>query len=95
MIYQNVMFVATANSMNIPEPLLDRMEIIRLPGYTEAEKASIANKHLLPKQLKSAWLKKIRNESYGKAVKDIIQYYSREAGVRSLSKNYLKYVEKL
>ena len=52
------MFVATANSMNIPEPLLDRMEIIRLPGYTEAEKASIANKHLLPKQLKAHGLKK-------------------------------------
>ena len=75
----NVMFVATANSMNIPEPLLDRMEIIRLPGYTEAEKASIADKHLLPKQLKAHGLKKSEIKVTSKAIKDIIQYYSREA----------------
>ncbi|MDA9226663.1 endopeptidase La [Methylophilaceae bacterium] len=90
----NVMFVATANSMNIPEPLLDRMEIIRLPGYTEAEKASIANKHLLPKQLKAHGLKKSEMKVTGKAIKDIIQYYSREAGVRRLEQELSKICRK-
>ena len=90
----NVMFVATANSMNIPEPLLDRMEIIRLPGYTEAEKASIANKHLLPKQLKAHGLKKSEMKVTGKAIKDIIQYYSREAGVRKLEQELSKICRK-
>ena len=90
----NVMFVATANSMNIPEPLLDRMEIIRLPGYTEAEKESIANKHLLPKQLKAHGLKKSEIKITGKAIKDIIQYYSREAGVRKLEQELSKICRK-
>ena len=90
----NVMFVATANSMNIPEPLLDRMEIIRLPGYTEAEKASIANKHLLPKQLKAHGLKNSEMKVTGKAIKDIIQYYSREAGVRKLEQELSKICRK-
>ena len=90
----NVMFVATANSMNIPEPLLDRMEIIRLPGYTEAEKASIANKHLLPKQLKAHGLKKSEMKVTGKAIIDIIQYYSREAGVRKLEQELSKICRK-
>jgi len=90
----NVMFVATANSMNIPEPLLDRMEIIRLPGYTEAEKASIANKYLLPKQLKVHGLKKSEIKVTNKAIKDIIQYYSREAGVRKLEQELSKICRK-
>ncbi|MBT6817724.1 MAG: endopeptidase La [Nitrosomonadales bacterium] len=90
----NVMFVATANSMNIPEPLLDRMEIIRLPGYTEAEKASIAKKHLLPKQLQAHGLKKSEIKVTSKAIKDIIQYYSREAGVRKLEQEISKICRK-
>ena len=90
----NVMFVATANSMNIPEPLLDRMEIIRLPGYTEAEKANIANKHLLPKQLTAHGLKKSEVKVTSKAIKDIIQYYSREAGVRKLEQEISKICRK-
>jgi ATP-dependent Lon protease len=90
----NVMFVATANSMNIPEPLLDRMEIIRLPGYTEAEKASIAKKHLLPKQLQTHGLKKSEIKVTPKAIKDIIQYYSREAGVRKLEQEISKICRK-
>jgi len=90
----NVMFVATANSMNIPEPLLDRMEIIRLPGYTEAEKASIANKHLLPKQLKAHGLKKSEIKITSRAIKDIIQFYSREAGVRKLEQELSKICRK-
>jgi len=90
----NVMFVATANSMNIPEPLLDRMEIIRLPGYTEAEKASIAKKHLLPKQLQTHGLKKSEIKVTSKAIKDIIQYYSREAGVRKLEQEISKICRK-
>jgi ATP-dependent Lon protease len=91
----NVMFVATANSMNIPEPLLDRMEIIRLPGYTEAEKANIANKHLLPKQLTAHGLKKSEVKITPKAIKDIIQYYSREAGVRKLEQEISKICRKV
>jgi len=90
----NVMFVATANSMNIPEPLLDRMEIIRLPGYTEAEKENIAYKHLLPKQLTAHGLKKSEVKVTSKAIKAIIQYYSREAGVRKLEQEISKICRK-
>ena len=86
----NVMFVATANSMNIPEPLLDRMEIIRLPGYTENEKINIAHKYLIPKQLTTHGLKKSELKITKKAVKDIIQFYSREAGVRKLDQEIAK-----
>ena len=86
----NVMFVATANSMNIPEPLLDRMEIIRLPGYTENEKINIAHKYLIPKQLNTHGLKKSELKITKKAVKDIIQFYSREAGVRKLDQEIAK-----
>jgi len=86
----NVMFVATANSMNIPEPLLDRMEIIRLPGYTENEKINIAHKYLIPKQLTTHGLKKSELKVTKKAVKDIIQFYSREAGVRKLDQEIAK-----
>jgi len=90
----NVMFVATANSMNIPEPLLDRMEIIRLSGYTEAEKLSIAMQYLLPKQLKMHGLKKSEISITSKVVRDIIQYYSREAGVRKLEQEISKICRK-
>lgn len=90
----NVMFVATANSMNIPEPLLDRMEIIRLSGYTEAEKLNIAMQYLLPKQLKMHGLKKSEISITSKVVREIIQYYSREAGVRKLEQEISKICRK-
>jgi len=76
--------------MNIPEPLLDRMEIIRLPGYTENEKINIAHKYLIPKQLNTHGLKKSELKITKKAVKDIIQFYSREAGVRKLDQEIAK-----
>jgi len=91
----DVMFVATANSMNIPEPLLDRMEIIRLSGYTESEKLNIAIKHLLPKQLKHNGLKRNEFKISSKAIKDIIQFYSREAGVRKLEQEISKICRKV
>ena len=91
----DVMFVATANSMNIPEPLLDRMEIIRLAGYTESEKLNIASKHLLPKQLKNHGLKKSELKISLKAIKDIIQFYTREAGVRKLEQELSKICRKV
>jgi len=91
----DVMFVATANSMNIPEPLLDRMEIIRLAGYTESEKLNIAIKHLLPKQLKNHGLKRNEFKISAKAIKDIIQFYSREAGVRKLEQEISKICRKV
>ncbi len=91
----DVMFVATANSMNIPEPLLDRMEIIRLAGYTESEKLNIAIKHLLPKQLKNHGLKSGELKISSKAIKDIIQFYSREAGVRKLEQEISKICRKV
>jgi ATP-dependent Lon protease len=90
----DVMFVATANSMNIPEPLLDRMEIIRLSGYTEAEKLNIAMHYLLPKQLKMHGLKKSEISITSKVVREIIQYYSREAGVRKLEQEIAKICRK-
>ncbi len=91
----DVMFVATANSMDIPEPLLDRMEIIRLAGYTESEKINIATKHLLPKQLKIHGLKKSELNISKRAIKDIIQFYSREAGVRKLEQEISKICRKV
>ncbi|MGV0005560.1 MAG: endopeptidase La, partial [Candidatus Porifericomitaceae bacterium WSBS_2022_MAG_OTU9] len=81
-----VMFVTTANSINIPPPLLDRMEVIRLSGYTEDEKVHIATKYLIPKQVKANGLKKNEIEIPEKVVKDIVRYYTREAGVRSLER---------
>jgi len=90
----DVMFVATANSMNIPEPLLDRMEIIRLAGYTEQEKLNIAIKYLIPKQLKSNGLKHSELKISESAVRDIIQYYTREAGVRKLEQEIAKICRK-
>jgi len=81
-----VMFVTTANSLNMPQPLLDRMEIIRIPGYTEDEKVEIAKRHLLPKVLKDHGLKAGEWVVPEKAIRDLIRYYTREAGVRSLER---------
>jgi ATP-dependent Lon protease len=80
----DVMFVATSNSMNIPSALLDRMEVIRLSGYTEDEKTSIAIKYLLPKQLKNNGVKIEELSISDSAVRDVVRYYTREAGVKSL-----------
>ena len=90
----DVMFVATANSMNIPEPLLDRMEIIRLAGYTEQEKISIALKYLIPKQFINNGLKKSELSITDRAIKDIVQFYTREAGVRKLEQEIAKICRK-
>lgn len=90
-----VMFVATANSLNIPAPLLDRMEIIRIPGYTEDEKLNIAMRYLLPKQIKANGLKEDEIQVSESAVLDIIRYYTREAGVRSLERELAKLCRKV
>jgi len=82
----DVMFVATSNSFNIPPALLDRMEVIRLSGYTEDEKTSIAQRYLLPKQIKNNGLKEDEISVSEAAIRDIIRYYTREAGVRSLER---------
>jgi ATP-dependent Lon protease len=82
----NVMFVTTANSLNMPQPLLDRMEIIRIPGYTEDEKVEIAKRHLLPKLAKNHGLKDGEWIVPEQAIRDLIRYYTREAGVRSLER---------
>lgn len=90
----DVMFVATSNSMNIPAPLLDRMEVIRLSGYTEDEKLNIAMQHLLPKQLQRNALKKGELTIDESAIMGIIRYYTREAGVRSLEREISKLCRK-
>src|SRR6201994_1909096 len=82
----NVMFVTTANSLNMPQPLLDRMEIIRIPGYTEAEKIEIAKRHLLPKIRENHGLKAEEWVVPDESIRDLIRYYTREAGVRSLER---------
>jgi ATP-dependent Lon protease len=82
----NVMFVTTANSLNMPQPLMDRMEIIRIPGYTEDEKIQIAKRHLLPKLAKDHGLKGDEWTVPDEAIRDLIRYYTREAGVRSLER---------
>lgn len=91
----DVMFVATANSMNIPAPLLDRMEIINLAGYTEDEKVNIAMRYLLPKQLKSHGLKDHEVHVSEPAIRDIVRYYTREAGVRRLEQEVAKVCRKV
>lgn len=91
----DVMFVATANSMNIPAPLLDRMEIIRLAGYTEDEKISISMKYLLPKQLKAHGLKPTEISISENVIRDIVRYYTREAGVRRLEQEIAKVCRKV
>jgi len=90
-----VMFVATANTMNIPSPLLDRMEVIRLPGYTEDEKANIASRYLIPKQMKANGLKTAELEFPEEAVRATIRYYTREAGVRNLEREIAKVCRKV
>ena len=82
----DVMFVTTANSLRMPQPLMDRMEIIRIPGYTEDEKVEIAKRHLMPKQVEANGLKKTEWSISDDAIRDLIRYYTREAGVRSLER---------
>ena len=91
----DVMFVATANTLNIPAPLLDRMEVIRLSGYTENEKVHIAKEYLLPKQLKSNGLKPDELLVTDSALRDIARYYTREAGVRSFDRELAKIARKV
>jgi ATP-dependent Lon protease len=91
----DVMFVATSNSFNIPPALLDRMEVIRLSGYTEDEKTSIAQRYLLPKQIKNNGLKEEEISVSESAIRDIIRYYTREAGVRSLEREVSKICRKV
>ncbi|WP_460750989.1 endopeptidase La [Marinomonas epiphytica] len=86
----DVMFVCTSNSMNIPGPLLDRMEVIRIPGYTEDEKLNIAKRYLLPKQIKLAGLKEAEIQVSDDTLMDIIRYYTKEAGVRGLERELSK-----
>jgi ATP-dependent Lon protease len=91
----NVFFVCTSNSMNIPGPLLDRMEVIRLPGYTEDEKLNIAQRYLVPKQIKNNGLKADELEITDLALIDLIRYYTKEAGVRGLEREIAKVARKV
>jgi ATP-dependent Lon protease len=91
----DTMFVCTANSLNIPAPLLDRMEVIRIPGYTEDEKTNIALKYLVPKQLKENGLKEKELKITEGAIRDIIQHYTRESGVRNLEREISKICRKV
>jgi ATP-dependent Lon protease len=90
-----VMFIATANTLNIPAPLLDRMEVIRIAGYTEAEKINIAMRYLIPKQLTNNGLKEKEINISETAVRDIIRFYTREAGVRNLEREIAKICRKV
>jgi len=90
----NVMFLTTSNSYNMPGPLLDRMEIIPLSGYTEEEKEEIAAQHLIPKQIKNHGLKNGEFSLSKDAVSDVIRYYTREAGVRNLEREFAKIARK-
>jgi ATP-dependent Lon protease len=90
----DIMFVTTANSLNLPQPLLDRMEIIRLEGYTEDEKVEIAQRHLIAKQIEAHGLKKGEFELTEEALRDLIRYYTREAGVRTLEREIARLARK-
>ena len=90
-----VMFICTANSMNIPEALLDRMEVIRLPGYTEEEKVNIADRYLVPKAMKNNGLRGKELTVHEEAIRDIVRRYTREAGVRSLERELSKIARKV
>jgi len=91
----DVMFVATSNSLNIPPPLLDRMEVIRIPGYTEDEKLNIASRYLVPKQITDNGLKKGELAIIDETLLDIIRFYTREAGVRNLEREIAKICRKV
>ena len=91
----DVMFVATANTMNIPAPLLDRMEVIHIPGYTEDEKINIAMRYLLPKQIESNGLKEGEISVSQNSIRDIVRYYTRESGVRNLEREISKICRKV
>jgi ATP-dependent Lon protease len=91
----DVMFVCTSNSMNIPPALLDRMEVIRIPGYTEDEKVSIAQKYLIPKQIKDNGIKRDELVIVEEAIRDTVRYYTREAGVRGLEREIAKICRKV
>lgn len=90
----NVMFITTANTLNIPQPLLDRMEVIRISGYTENEKMKIASKYILPKQVKEAGLKPSEVKVAESALESIVKFYTRESGVRSLEREISKLLRK-
>ncbi len=90
-----VMFVATSNSLNIPSPLLDRMEVIRIPGYTEEEKLNIATRYLVPKQLKANGLREGELKIAESAIRDIVRYYTRESGVRNLEREIARIARKV
>lgn len=90
-----VLFICTANSMNIPAPLLDRMEVVRLPGYTEDEKSNIAERYLVPKQMENSGLKTKEAEFTPEAILEIIRYFSREAGVRELERQITRVCRKV
>ncbi len=91
----DVMFVCTSNSMNIPGPLLDRMEVIRIPGYTEIEKLNIASRYLIPKQIKNNGLKEQEISIDDKSILDVIRFYTKEAGVRGLDREIAKLCRKV
>jgi ATP-dependent Lon protease len=91
----DVMFVCTANSLNIPAPLLDRMEVIRIPGYTEDEKLNIAMRYLIPKQMKENGLQEDELKITESAVRDVIRHYTRESGVRNLEREISKICRKV
>jgi len=91
----DVMFICTSNSMNIPGPLLDRMEVIRIPGYTEDEKVNIATRYLIPKQIKANGLKASEVTIEEGAIRDVIRYYTREAGVRGIDREMAKICRKV
>ena len=91
----NIMFITTANTLNIPQPLLDRMEVIRISGYTESEKLRIASKYILPKQIKETGLKNSEVKIAESALESIVKYYTRESGVRSLEREISKLLRKV